>query len=282
MPYRSPYGGEPGPAEEPIAKLTLLRRRGSWVLMGLDETAAAEATVWIQRARLGYRVMPPNVKGPFNPLVENMANQLTRCLAGRPQPALAYSGFDIDCRVEWEQSLNAAGWTSLSCADRFGIEVKRDYAAFRGGTTVQWAELAQAWSTVSRVLESAWAETADPLTTVRRGRTTEYLRDLAVPGSKLLMGLLKQSGKPAGVIIASCGTGTDSWILDIAVVPDLRRRGLASTLVRESLRRLSGEGARTVFSLIDRGNIASLRLHERLGFSLWDGDYRTFSLPIAC
>ncbi len=60
--------------------------------------------------------------------------------------------------------------------------------------------------------------------------------------------------------------GRRAWVHRLAVVSAFRRRGIASALVRELERRVRAKGAREIWAVIDRDNLASRRVHERLGF----------------
>jgi ribosomal protein S18 acetylase RimI-like enzyme len=56
------------------------------------------------------------------------------------------------------------------------------------------------------------------------------------------------------------------YLLGLGVASDHRRRGIARLLTEERLRWLVARGAEAVYYYTDRGNRASHRLHEQLGF----------------
>jgi ribosomal-protein-alanine N-acetyltransferase len=56
-------------------------------------------------------------------------------------------------------------------------------------------------------------------------------------------------------------------ILDVAVDPAWRRRGLARFLLRVAFRRAAAAGARTALLEVRAGNREALRLYESLGFA---------------
>ena len=55
-------------------------------------------------------------------------------------------------------------------------------------------------------------------------------------------------------------------ILDVAVAPEWRRRGLATWLLRFALAKAAREGARRAFLEVRRGNEPAIALYEKLGF----------------
>ena len=57
-----------------------------------------------------------------------------------------------------------------------------------------------------------------------------------------------------------------AWLVDIGCLPDFRRKGIASALLGEVVRRLQMAGAQRLIAAIDDVNLASLRLHTALGF----------------
>ena len=58
----------------------------------------------------------------------------------------------------------------------------------------------------------------------------------------------------------------EAWIKYVGTVPRFRRRGVARSLMTESIRRLSRTGVKRIRCLIDMGNRPSLALHRALGF----------------
>lgn len=84
---------------------------------------------------------------------------------------------------------------------------------------------------------------------------------LAIPVSQVYV-----ARDPRGTIVAFCAC----WVIEeevhintVAVAREARRRGIATRLIREVLRRT---GARRSTLEVRRSNIAAIRLYERLGF----------------
>ncbi|MEW6162266.1 MAG: ribosomal protein S18-alanine N-acetyltransferase [Nitrospirota bacterium] len=70
----------------------------------------------------------------------------------------------------------------------------------------------------------------------------------------------------------------EGHILNLAVHPDLRRRGIATALVEEVLDELRGKGCRSLYLEVRISNLGARRFYERLGFRPVDvrRDYYTF------
>jgi peptide alpha-N-acetyltransferase len=77
-----------------------------------------------------------------------------------------------------------------------------------------------------------------------------------------------QDGIPAGFLVGRWFEGTPpiGYVYFIAVDTNFRRRGLARTLVVESLSRFAKRGATRVFAAVPEANEASLGLFGSLGF----------------
>jgi ribosomal-protein-alanine N-acetyltransferase len=72
-------------------------------------------------------------------------------------------------------------------------------------------------------------------------------------------------GKVAGYAI--CWTvGEDSHLLNIAVRPDARNRGIGRSLLRECIRRGARAGGRRIYLEVRTGNEPALSLYRREGF----------------
>lgn len=66
----------------------------------------------------------------------------------------------------------------------------------------------------------------------------------------------------------------DFWITfdsgcinQIAVIPALRQKGIASILMEDALKRLAGQGVRSVTLEVRTKNAAAIKLYEKFGFS---------------
>src|SRR5215212_2369204 len=73
--------------------------------------------------------------------------------------------------------------------------------------------------------------------------------------------LVYRGGQPIGFIV--CG---EEWIVQVGVRPEERRRGLASALVAEVLRRFRAAGGEQVLLDVNLNNPAAQRVYEQLGF----------------
>jgi ribosomal-protein-alanine N-acetyltransferase len=70
---------------------------------------------------------------------------------------------------------------------------------------------------------------------------------------------------PAGFILARLAAD-EAEILTITVAKSVRRHGIGHRLVDETLRRLHGERAQSLFLEVDGGNTAAIKLYKRFGF----------------
>ena len=76
-------------------------------------------------------------------------------------------------------------------------------------------------------------------------------------------------GEPEGEVAgyAVCWTvGEESHLLNIAVRPDVRKRGIGRSLLRECLRRSAHAGARRIFLEVRPSNQAAIRMYRKDGF----------------
>jgi len=74
-----------------------------------------------------------------------------------------------------------------------------------------------------------------------------------------------KNGRLVGAVVVS-SDGRKGWINRLAVDPDFRRRGVASTLVAEAERVLREHGVRIFCALIEAENEASRRLFKKCGY----------------
>ncbi len=99
-------------------------------------------------------------------------------------------------------------------------------------------------------------------------------RILDLPGN---MGLLAEaSGSPAGFILYSLAAD-EGEILTVAVLPEMRRRGIGRRLLSGAMADMGMRGARRVFLDVDAENRAAVALYEQAGFTrvgLRKGYYR--------
>jgi len=112
-------------------------------------------------------------------------------------------------------------------------------------------DLAVAAALHARCFDSAWNEAA-------------MAEILAMPGS---FGALAQIGdQPVGLVIA-LAVGTEAEILTLAVLPKLRRRGIADRLLAWVVDRLSGGGCQRLLLEVAEDNAAARALYGKLGFA---------------
>jgi mycothiol synthase len=78
------------------------------------------------------------------------------------------------------------------------------------------------------------------------------------------------NGQPAGFVIGNIDLTTDppgGYVWQIGVVPDQRRRGLASALLAESMRRMRAAGSLWAYLLVHVNNPGAHLAYARLGFT---------------
>jgi ribosomal-protein-alanine N-acetyltransferase len=92
-----------------------------------------------------------------------------------------------------------------------------------------------------------------------------FAGELAKPSSICLGAFEPETGKLLGYLIIS--RYVDAWhVMNVAVLPEQRRRGIASALLKR-LFELTGSDARRGYTLEVRvSNTGAIRLYERLGF----------------
>ncbi|MBZ5700527.1 MAG: ribosomal protein S18-alanine N-acetyltransferase [Acidobacteriia bacterium] len=73
------------------------------------------------------------------------------------------------------------------------------------------------------------------------------------------------NAETVGFLVARCAAD-EAEILNLAVVPEVRRRGYATALVQEALREFRGQGVRRVFLEVRASNRGAMAFYEGLGF----------------
>lgn len=75
------------------------------------------------------------------------------------------------------------------------------------------------------------------------------------------------SGRPAGGFVLARAAAGEAEILTIGVDTRFERAGLGWRLMQAALREARMRGAQEIFLEVDEGNLAALRLYEKLGFA---------------
>ncbi len=91
-----------------------------------------------------------------------------------------------------------------------------------------------------------------------------FVTELAKPSS-LCLGAYDEGGALVGYLIVS--RYVDAWhVMNVAVAPGQRRRGIASALLERLFALTSGDAQRGYTLEVRVSNAAAIRLYERLGF----------------
>lgn len=75
-------------------------------------------------------------------------------------------------------------------------------------------------------------------------------------------------GRVAGFLVVRTVT-KDAEILNLAVDPPARRKGIAGALLQEALRELGGAGVHSVFLEVREFNAAGIAFYSNLGFTVY-------------
>jgi ribosomal-protein-alanine N-acetyltransferase len=76
----------------------------------------------------------------------------------------------------------------------------------------------------------------------------------------------EEAGAILGYLVARTA-GDEAEVLDVAVTPAARGRGIGRALLAEALRRLRARGARRAYLEVRESNAAARRLYQSLGFA---------------
>ncbi len=77
--------------------------------------------------------------------------------------------------------------------------------------------------------------------------------------------LARSDGVPVGFLTAALGP-PEGFVSQVGVVPAMRRRGLGSALLVESMRRMQAAGAPAAILTVATNNPGAIRTYEKLGF----------------
>jgi [ribosomal protein S18]-alanine N-acetyltransferase len=92
-----------------------------------------------------------------------------------------------------------------------------------------------------------------------------FAGELAKPSSICLGAGDTETGTLAGYLIIS--RYVDAWhVMNVAVAPEYRRRGIAQTLLEQLFQLTSQDGRRGYTLEVRVSNVDAIRLYERLGF----------------
>jgi ribosomal-protein-alanine N-acetyltransferase len=87
------------------------------------------------------------------------------------------------------------------------------------------------------------------------------------PGSAdVLIAVQEQDGEIAGIVVVRT-VACEAEILNLAVLPASRRRGLASGLIQAALAGARSEGARRAFLEVRESNVGARTFYARMGFA---------------
>jgi ribosomal-protein-alanine N-acetyltransferase len=120
---------------------------------------------------------------------------------------------------------------------------------------------------IVRAFESADAAGAVSLSRVSPGASLWPVEAYAfVPESGACGWVAVIEGEMAGFFVARCAAD-EAEILNLAVVPSLRRRGLATGLTVTAFEEFRRRGARRIFLEVRASNLAAIRFYEKIGFA---------------
>lgn len=114
----------------------------------------------------------------------------------------------------------------------------------------------------------SWNKAGLPIR-VKGRESKESIRKELESGGASFIGAFDRSKeeKPIGLVIANYD-GRRGWINRIAVLPEYRREGIGSALIRQAEEFLKKKGAKVIAALIDRSNNPSRRLFEKHGYNM--------------
>jgi len=119
-------------------------------------------------------------------------------------------------------------------------------------------------SEIPKVIE-LWALCGLPTRPCGRDSPQALGRQLSLPTTHLLGAY--QGGRLVGVVLGN-HEGRKGWINRLAVLPGMRRVGIARQLVAAAENRLRADGMPVVGALVEADNPGSLAFFRRLGFAL--------------
>jgi ribosomal-protein-alanine N-acetyltransferase len=88
----------------------------------------------------------------------------------------------------------------------------------------------------------------------------------APSGTDVLVAIQEQNSEIAGMIVVRTVAG-EAEVLNLAVLPTRRRRGLASGLVQAALARARAAGAHRAFLEVRESNVGARGFYANMGFT---------------
>ena len=114
----------------------------------------------------------------------------------------------------------------------------------------------------------SWNRAGLPIKVKGRESKDSIKKESEFVGASFIGAFDKSKGEtPVGLVIANYD-GRRGWINRIAVLPEYRREGVGSALIREAEEFLRKKGAKVIAALIDRSNDPSRRLFEKNGYNM--------------
>jgi mycothiol synthase len=77
--------------------------------------------------------------------------------------------------------------------------------------------------------------------------------------------LARSAGKPAGFLVAGVEE-SGGFVVQVGVVPEQRRRGIASSLIIEAMNRMKADGITVAILTVNVNNPGAIKTYESLGF----------------
>ena len=84
---------------------------------------------------------------------------------------------------------------------------------------------------------------------------------------RLSLGVVALDGDTVAGYLGSQSVLGESEMLNVAVAPEYRRRGIAQALILELIRRLSQQGNRSLMLEVRASNTPAITLYHKLGFA---------------
>jgi ribosomal protein S18 acetylase RimI-like enzyme len=114
----------------------------------------------------------------------------------------------------------------------------------------------------------SWNRAGLPIKVKGRESKESIKKELRFDGTSFIGAFdMSEGEKPIGLVIANYD-GRRGWINRIAVLPEYRREGVGSALIREAEEFLEKKGAKIIAALIVKSNDPSRKLFEKHGYTM--------------